>query len=283
MIKTFVIWAVLIAAFTAFFSVASREPSVSEAMAVGGGLVAVLVTFVVVSSFVVRRQARRFIEETNAGIAALARGDLGRAREIFREWAENSSVPGAAALSRHNLGWILLRQGELQSAIDVLLDNDRSHRDTLKRISMAGTSAVDLALCYGLLGDVENAEKWRVEADKRANEPANASLPAMKVFARAVIACRAGKAEDAARNIDEHWTECEATFTGETLRPLRVVRAFAHAVAGPRSAGIADALLVTARPAYTGEYDFLGVAWPEMATFLAAHQLARPTNRNAQS
>ena len=57
---------------------------------------------------------------------------------------------------------------------------------------------------------------------------------------------------------------------GETLRPLRVIRAFAIASTGPRNAGMADASLALSRPAYPGEYDFLGKAWPEMQTFLAS-------------
>jgi hypothetical protein len=40
-----------------------------------------------------RRQARRFVAEHNAAIAALARGELARARATFPSWAENSRMP----------------------------------------------------------------------------------------------------------------------------------------------------------------------------------------------
>jgi hypothetical protein len=69
--------------------------------------------------------------------------------------------------------------------------------------------------------------------------------------------------------LDEHWSEYEATMTGEVFRPVRIVRAFAITAAGPRSAGNAE----TIRPAYPGEFDFLGVGWPEMETFLATNGL----------
>jgi hypothetical protein len=32
----------------------------------------------------------------------------------------------------------------------------------------------------------------------------------------------------------------------------------------------------TTPPVRSGEYDFLGVAWPEMAAFLATHSLSSP-------
>jgi len=63
-------------------------------------------------------------------------------------------------------------------------------------------------------------------------------------------------------------------MTGEALRPLRIVRAFAIAAAGPRDHGRADAVLAAARPAYPGEYEFVGKVWPEMASFLASHGMA---------
>ena len=83
---------------------------------------------------------------------------------------------------------------------------------------------------------------------------------------------RTGRPEDAAKLLDEGWAGYEASVTGDVLRPLRVVRAFAHA-SGPRAGGVAEAALPTLRPAYPGEYAFLGARWPEMAAFLASHEL----------
>ncbi|HEY5946614.1 MAG TPA: hypothetical protein VIV40_14025, partial [Kofleriaceae bacterium] len=210
----------------------------------------------------------------NDGIAMLARGDLVAARQLLFHWSECCQWRGGAALARHNLAWTMMRQGEIAPAIDVLLDNERLHRDAFKQVSLAGTSAIDLALDYALLGDTAKAEASFAEAERRNSEPSMATLPAMKLFARAVIDCRIDRCSDAARYLDEHWAECEALLTGGTLRPLRVIRAFAHSAAGPRNAGLVDAALANMRPAFAGEFTFLGVAWPEMATFLAAHQLS---------
>jgi hypothetical protein len=41
---------------------------------------------------------------------------------------------------------------------------------------------------------------------------------------------------------------------------LRIVRAFATAASGPREAGVSEMMTASARPAFPGEYDFLGVA-----------------------
>jgi hypothetical protein len=64
-------------------------------------------------------------------------------------------------------------------------------------------------------------------------------------------------------------------MTGETLRLMRVIRAFACAAAdGPRNQGLVERVLGDMKPRYQREFAFLGDSWPEMATFLAAHQLS---------
>lgn len=242
-------------------------------------VLALVVGFVIagtINAISLRRQARRFTAENVLGVAALARGDLKQARELFWQWAEGTRSPHVSAIARHNLGWTLMRQGELQHAIDVLTDNEDRNERALKTLGMLPTGAVDLALCHGLLGMLEGTEKWMAEAEQRVNElTCTPTVPAMKAFARAVLDCRDGRCADAARMLDEHWADYEATLTGDTLRPLRIVRAFAIAAAGPRDAGLAESAFAMARPAYPGEYDFLGTAWPEMAAFLVSHQLTR--------
>lgn len=232
-----------------------------------------LVLLIAVTTIRYQRQARRFMVANANGIAALARGDLSEARAIFWAWAETTKLPRASAIARHNLAWTLMRQGAIQQSIDILLDNETRNLRALKAVGMFPTSAIDLALDHALLGDLTSAETWCAETEERRDELSNPTLPAMKVFARAVIDCRSGREAEAARMLDDRWAECEATLVGETLRPLRIVRAFALAAAGPRDAGLADAIVAAARPVYPGEYAFLGTAWPEMATFLTTHGL----------
>ena len=222
-----------------------------------------------------RRQARRFIVDNNEGIAALARGDLSYAHDVFWGWAGRTKLPGVSALARHNLAWTLMRQGEHQQAIAVLVDNEERNHGALKAVGMFATSAVDLALDYALIGNTEEAQQWLDEAGKRTGEITPPTFVGMQAFTQAVLDCRTDRCAEAAHLFDEGWAQYEGTLTGETLRPMRIVRAFAIAASGPRNAGVVETTLAAARPAYPGEFDFLGKAWPEMESFLIGHQLKR--------
>jgi hypothetical protein len=221
-----------------------------------------------VLAFRFKRQARRLVADINAGVKALSVGDLKSAHDLFWRSAEISRLPSLSAVARHNLGWTLMRQGELEQAIAVLLDNDERNGQALKAGGFAATCSIDLALDYALIGDLACADRWTSEAEKRVDELTTPTFEAMKVFSSSVIACSRGQHEEAVRILDDHWPTCEGTLMGEALRPLRVIRAFAVASTGPRNAGMADALLALSRPTYAGEYDFLGKAWPEMEMFL---------------
>jgi hypothetical protein len=228
--------------------------------------------YLVIAIIVATRQVRRAIAEHPSGVTAIARGDLETAHAIFWRWSA-SSVPRVSAISRHNLAWTVMRQGELQHAVEILNDNERHLAKHLKAIGLFATSAADRALNLALLGNLTTAEKWLTEAEARRKAVSNSTVPAVIALVRAVIACRSGKHEEAVAVLDERWAEYEGTLTGETLRLLRVVRAFAVAAPDPRNAGLAETALAAVRPAYPSEYRFLGKAWPEMATFLASHGL----------
>lgn len=279
-LKTILIWTVLILIFAAVFRMLPAEASEARLVLfwIPGGLIIAIFAANVIR---LRRQMTRFVRESNEGFAALARGDLRRAHDIYWAWSERAKFPRIAALSRHNLGWTLMRQGELHRALAVATDNDARHPGALTAIGLFPTSGVDIALYQALLGNTQAAERALIETEQRTTLMKLPSLPSMKAFARAVLDCRTGRPEDAARLLDEHWAEHEALLTGDILRPLRIVRAFAIAASGPRNAGIADTMLAAARPAYPGEYDFLGVAWPEMAAFLTSHGLSRGTVADA--
>jgi hypothetical protein len=79
------------------------------------------------------------------------------------------------------------------------------------------------------------AEQWMTKTEQRSHLMSQASLAAMKLFVRAIVDCRAGRADDAVLYLDERWAEHEAMLSGDTLRPLRIVRAFAIAACGPRN------------------------------------------------
>jgi hypothetical protein len=238
------------------------------------GLV-VLLGFITLNVVRTRRRQRRFVVDIDRGITALVRGDLNEAHDVFQDWAEQATLAPMAALARHNLAWTVMRQGDIQHSANLSTHNRAHHKAALRRIGMLAICNVDIALCEALLGRLDTAETELADVDNHEAIRTPGTLPAMKAMVRAVIDCRSGRGEDAARVLQEHWSEYEGALTGETLRPIRIVRAFAIAASGPRNAGQAETLLSSARPAYPGEYAFLGVAWPEMASFLAAHQLDR--------
>lgn len=217
------------------------------------------------------RTWRRFSHLNNEGIAAIARGDLVQARSIFEPWVDDDHA-GVATYARHNLAWTLLRQGDLRASITLLLENEQQPT-SLDEVALAPTTAVDLALCYGLLGELADAEACLAEAVRRKSMRHMLGFPAMLVYAHAILHCRSDRCAEAARLLDQRWAECEATLTGETLRPLRIIRAFAIAANGPRDAGMAEMMVAQTRPAYAGEFAFLAVSWPDMAAFQAAHKL----------
>jgi hypothetical protein len=160
-----------------------------------------------------------------------------------------------------------------------MVANDTHLTERRARTPIGATCAADIAFCFALLGDFTNARSWLALAERRTQgqRVAPASVGGTKALARAVLDCREGRALVSASMLDDDWPQYEATLTGSLLRPLRIVRAYARAIQGPREAGIAETQLLTMRANYAGEFDYLGAAWPEMAAFLASHQLTKPS------
>jgi hypothetical protein len=236
---------------------------------------ATVITAIVVAYRVVHRQeAQRFMVDNQAALAALARGDFATAEDAYRRWALRTRVPGVSALARHNLAWTLMRKCDFAASLAVLRDNDERNSKVLRRLGLYATNAIDRGIDHALLGELRDAERCANEARRRLGGAVkNANARAKLVLVEAVIACRSGRAEEGVRAIEDIWAESESLLTGELVRPLRVVRAFAMSQAGPRDAGLAHRFIVAARPNYPGEYDFLATAWPEMAQFLDVHEL----------
>jgi hypothetical protein len=218
--------------------------------------------------------ANRFYADTDDALIALGRGDLESAAKVWSGWEARRAPEMVCASAAHNLGWTAIRQGDPRRAIEILGSNDLRRRGGLASAHLAATTAQDLALCYGLLGNLEAAEAWFAEADRRRTKKAPSTFDAMRAFVRAVVDCRAGRAKEVAGDLRDKWTAFE-DVKPDLLRPMRVVRAFADrkTVSDLGSSGPGG----TRRPAYPGEYDFLGVEWPEMAAFLSSHDLASKT------
>ena len=219
-----------------------------------------------------RGRARKEIEvyERDAvdARARLQRGQLVEAVGVFWQWAEQARTAAVAARARIDLGMALVQQGDHARAITILEAADKNYRDEIASQKWTPRTAVWIAIAQALHGETAAARSW-LAADKRG-----AADDELAIFVEAMVRCRTGECAAAATLLDERWIELEAGLTGRQLRAVRIVRAFAHAAAGPRATGTSAAILLGIRRSYPGEFAFLGAKWPEMAAFLATHELA---------
>jgi len=218
------------------------------------------------------REIRQFNRELADIAQRMANGELARAREFYWAWSSRSGVAEIATLARHNLAFTMIRQGEHEHAIAILLDNQQHYAAHLTRMQLAPTSAADLAFAHALAGKLEEAERW-ISIANGLKAPRNRTFTAMAAWARGAIEVRAGRAEAAAKLLEDAWRHAEANFTGSNLRPMRVLRAFAIASTGSRQAGVAEQMIEGIKPQFPEEFAFLATAWPELGTFLDAHVL----------
>lgn len=228
---------------------------------------------VVVSTVRSMARIRRFSNENNAALGALGRGELAKAHDMFVRWAP-SHPPIIAAMARHNLGWTLVLEGRLEDAVTIFEDTAEHYKRPLTRLGLLPTTRIDTTLCHALLGNLDAADSWLAMSALPVKTTPRPGFPGMAALTRAVIDCRRGRTAEAKVSLEHAWNEHEPTLTGETLRMMRVLRAFACAADdGPRSQGLVERVLGDLKPRYEHEFGFLCGAWPEMEAFLAAHHL----------
>ncbi len=208
-----------------------------------------------------RFHAKAFNAGSVAAMEMLSRGEYDQAILHWARWGQGITVPGVVtAATWHNIAWVTLRRGDLRKALALYEMQEKHRLRGLKANKLDSISALDRGLCFALLGELEPARHVLAEAGMRSVR-AHSSYATGKAFAEAVIACREGRAAVAVKLFDEHWSEYESSATADVTRPMRVVRAFASQTKP------------TITVSYPDEFAFLGVAWPEMAAFLATHSL----------
>jgi hypothetical protein len=222
----------------------------------------------------VQAQARRYNRLAQPGHLALTAGDAATAHREFAEARAKFRWPGfLRRLGDYNRAFALIRQGQLELAIELLSDIDR--RGGV--LNLDGAIAGALALAHALAGHVEAGTAWLAETRRRYGRYSAAGIrvPAFAyVLAEAVVELRAGQAETVRKRLENDWTQLENTVTGNILRPMRVLRAFALAqIGGPREAAIVDSMLAALRGTSTRDIEYLAAEWPEMHTFMASHGL----------
>lgn len=297
--KTLVLWAVLILLFVGIWQFLTpsdknhdgathvRKPAVVEAKpceessGVGWANVVAIVFPTALVIFLLKRHTRatlvsaQFYATQERGTEALARRRFGEAAQAFRDTLPAfAKQPAARAVILHNVADALLHDGKLDEALAAYAEMERA-----RQFPYGGSIRVQLAaraaFIHALKGDIPTAKTWTEDlrrrlaksAEERRFQGANLAL------AEATILCREGAHVEAVKYLDERWLDIRFNMTADTFRTVEIVRAFAEAQAGTRGANVVAERLVRIEPVTKGELAFLGVAWPEMQAFLAAHDL----------
>jgi tetratricopeptide (TPR) repeat protein len=271
--RTIILWVFLIVAFLVLWQFFRERPRITspaaEEAAAGPSemwrsvLIQYVPLFALAGIFgLFYWRFRSFAAANKRAVDLMASGDSAAAADAFRRLARAPLAP--VGVARLNLGLALLRLGDLRGALEALAAAERSRLKALRPMV-----AALIALCDALAGELDVAERWIAEARRRAASPA--STTRVHLAAEAIVRLRRGDALGAARLFDETWGELERCTAADLVRAFRVVRAFAAVSAGGAAVAQAADLLAGARPFRAGEYAWIGVAWPEMARYLAAN------------
>jgi hypothetical protein len=220
-----------------------------------------------------RARARRFNAALTVGLEHMQRGRLAEARDCFTNLRKQCGTRSRFfKVAQYDLALVELRSGNPRQAIELLLLLER--RGDLPA-SIHHAVASTLAYIFGLVGDLAQAQQWLAVAGRR---PGPVGLPHPHILTESVLELRRGNAMTVVNRLDTEWRVLEETRKGETLRPLRLLRAFgaAHSptsMPDARDPSRVEPLLHALRPVRAGEFDYLGVEWSELRAFLAEHQL----------
>lgn len=209
-------------------------------------------------------RTQKYAVESAPAIAALRRGQPAQAEQDFIALRGRFRWPRAVRnLILYNLALALHHQGRHSEAIAALAEADRSGGSVTIDAAIAST----LALCHTLTNNVELAQSWLTEGRRRyAGQVTAGSFP--DLISEVALALRRGQYEEVRRRFDSDWTEIINSRTGETLNPLRILRAFALAqLDGPPDQ---TAMLIKAlEPRRPADFGYLAKEWPELRAFLA--------------
>lgn len=115
-----------------------------------------LVGLMIFGSFLLRVEKRYEHTKLDAA-AAMYLGKPGMAYEHWRPWADSWNAR-VAANARYNIGWTLIRSGQLEAAAKVLTDAIRHHSHGLTADGTLRVAYAHLALCHALRDQLDGAE-----------------------------------------------------------------------------------------------------------------------------
>jgi hypothetical protein len=218
----------------------------------------------------------RFNLSQEPGFRALAERRFSDAAEVFGSLAARfKKRPFVQAVALFNSAHALLWGGRFEEAIASLARVEKVFGVT-RFSGIRAAAARELVLANALLGDLDTAERWAEDCWVRLAKSQDDRLfgAAILCLNEAVLQLRRGKPPEASASLEKNWLTLRDKLPGNQLRVAEILRAFAEASGGVREYNKVGERLVRIEPVTGNEFEFLGVRWPEMHAFLAAHGLA---------
>lgn len=238
-----------------------------------------LVLFGIGGWLVVR--GRRAQRENADAIALLNARKFNEASAAFERLARRAPTALLQALAAYNVAAVAIRRGDVERALSVLgaLWRAKAHV-RMGAHQLREQVPLLISMLYTQLGDIDAGERWLAATRKVGKHPGFAHTR-NDIVAEATLLLRKAQYGAAAALLAEHWRAIEETTPAALMRNTRIMRAFAlERAAAPAAAASAaevaaqvEQLLAGCRPFEPGEYEPLGVAWPEVQAFLATHAL----------
>jgi hypothetical protein len=286
--RTLFIWIALVIVFFAIYTLlgSGAPPSGDGARASGSELLGTVVRHgwapILLALFVVwfrvqLRGGEKLAARLEPGLLALANGDavgaIARFREVEPAYAHQTTYLASVRLHR---ALAELRAGQLGTALETLRAVERAP-GLLFGSDVRTSAALWLTIGFALRGDVERAERWLADVDRRLRRAREGRVaPAsLRSLAEALVCLRRDDPAAAARILDRDRARVEESLAVTYARLAWLARAYAAArLAGPRDdAAAAEPWLRLVRGAPSPSFAWVATEWPELRAFMAAHGL----------
>lgn len=227
--------------------------------------VLVIVTVYFARTFALRAAHASAVQQNQAAVNLLNAGRIEEAARMFDHLTRTERNTPAHAVYVFNRAVAFMLQGRPRRAYSLFNAVLRSHAF---HFGFSHTYLpllhIEIGTCLALFGEIEEARRHREEAAKLLSDHELGRL----VFLDVLILTREGHLRPAAELAGQRWREAEALLRTPTLKALRLCHAYALARSGSRGTSAFNALVQGVRPSEPGDFDWIGVEWPEFRSFL---------------
>jgi hypothetical protein len=214
---------------------------------------------------------RTFNKKNSHWVAELNQGHTDEANAAFNTLAfKYRGHPQLHAMAVFNLAATEVRKGNLERAIQLYGSVAKGNAFKRTNPQMNQMLPFVLAHAYVLYGELDAAEVWLDEGEKRRK------LAHLRFGdgVRAMLMARRHQYRAAVEQLNENWRAIESATQADQMRNIRLLKAMCLAQSDPESEEIAT-LVAGAKPFKPGEYDYIGTRWPEFQAFLGERGFSR--------